>query len=256
MFFIVRILSGSGIYKNFTFLRSGWKSVLSHCLILRDSLLCCWKKKTKIRNCHGRKWALIPRGGGQVVSRDCDLLVWVPCSHLIHLSSEWSTYKALKLRDMDFEIPSWNRFWLLPSRSTKSSRKSRLPANDVSTVAHIREHSVAGSAQKALLATQWGKGPRGGLHERRNFLKLGFWRKKRHLPWGCLRRRRQRGGGIQSRRSSVPKNKVQEKQVEWQEQQEVPPARNVAQVVGSSRSQVVKGLLCNVSVLHPGLRRS
>lgn len=163
-----------------------------------------------------------PGVGGQVVSRDCDLLVWVPCSHLIHLSSEWSTYEALKLRDMDFEIPLWHRFWLLPSKSTKSSRKSRLPANDVSTAAHIREHSVAGSARKEPLTTQWRKGPRGGLHERRNVLKLGFWRKKRHLPWGCLERRRQRGGGIQSRRSSVPKSKVQEKQVEWREQQEVP----------------------------------
>lgn len=76
----------------------------------------------------------------------------------------------------------------------------------------------------------------------------------RHLQWGCLERRRKGGGGIQSRRNSVPKKKVQETRLSGWEQQGVPLARSMVGVVGSGKSQVVKGLLCNMSILHPGKR--
>lgn len=103
---------------------------------------------------------------GEIMSRDWVLLVWVPFCGFIHLSNK---YSRCYLRES-----LWNWFWLPPSRSTASSRMSRLPVDDLSTVSHICEHSAARPPQKAQLTTPWRKGPRGGLHRGGDFTEEGF----------------------------------------------------------------------------------
>lgn len=93
----------------------------------------------------------------------------------------------------------------------------------------------------------------GGLHRGDNF-KAWFLKKEKMFTVGMSGKGERQGGGrIQSRGSRVPKNKDTRTQIE---QRGIALDRNVGCILGSCRSQAVKGLLCNASVFHPGQRGS